>query len=72
MNDSSLADTLTALGTLGIAGYEISQGAPASTTIGPGGIAFTQTGSIVSQTSLFLVLGVLAAGLLAWYVLARR
>ena len=52
-----------ALGALGFEGYAASQGQPVSTTLGPGGAAFIQSGPAATQTSIFLI--VLALGLLA-------
>lgn len=68
MND--LASDIAAAGTLGIEGYQLSEGVPVSTTLGPGGASLIQTGAAASQTTFTIIAVILAIAVIG-YLLVR-
>jgi hypothetical protein len=74
MNDSTgsnVVSAIGAIGALGIEAYQLSQGQQVSTTLGPGGASVIQSGPAQTQTSLLLIVVILAlvAGL---FLLLRK
>lgn len=69
-SDTGTASAITALGTLGILGYQLSQGQQVSATLGPGGAAVLQSGAAVTQTNIVLiVVGLVAVAFVAYLLL---
>jgi len=70
LSGDDIGTIISSLTAAGVVGYDLSQGAPVSATIAPGGATLTQAGPAATQTTTFFwVIGIGLLLVLAWFLL---